>query len=1012
MTDHRSLTQWADLYYCGTTPEPYQGMPLGNGRTGSMVWLGTEAVNMQVNRVDVFATNGATTAGEWKMDSPDYYGANEYCGGCAGVQIDFEEEVFHEETRQILHMYDACLEISGGRVEADIRVWSEADVFVCSFKDVRQVKKPIRITLSMLRPELVERKNHRAKSTVSARGEEILLTQEFSESCSTGIRENDHFCASCVRAWAENAEVLDIKSAPGGDTAERAAGQIPGSITLTILPTAEQYQIFFASGASFSSLAGAESAAEQARESAKQTSPEEIRSTHEAWWHAYWEKSYIYTPDHPDFYRAWYTYLYYIGSTMRGDYPAKFNGLLFSTKGDVRTWGGQFWWYNQSRSHYGLAQANHGECNEPLFGMLLRNLPRYQKACEQQFGGNGGIYLPETEGFSGPEILPDEIARDLKNAFLYDAPATERLLAFMENRSGLNSRWAVFYSEVERREGGLQKFRWHSNLSYDAGDAGNSMLEQYFYLQDETFLKKIYPWLKGVAEFYRFHPCGEMEEGTYHIGHLGWAESVTYAKDVMDDVVIMKGIYPAVIRISEMLGIDEELREEWKHMAEILPPYPLSSMEDAVGRLNVNKDEKTGEAENTGGETFAIGRKPCCMMSEGNPNDCRLRVTFSYDLLNLETKKKNPREWETANRTLDALPVIKRLKQGIPSHADECGYSWNRILVAAAMLGRTDLIRECLPYVLRAFHMKNPKPTGEKYFPNRLPFTNGEESYSIQELGVFSDQMQAALLQSISDGPDNFDHVIHVVPAWPMEWDVSFELRAKGAFLVAADVRDGKLGPVKITSEKGKRCRIHNPWSGKDVYLWRKDSRGTDEQSEELYEEGNLREKEADFCGSAGISAESREERLRGETLEFDTRAGGVYWLLEELPAPAEELLPEELPGEELSREKLSGRRQEGLAESLCSVAGNVSAPQVISLDLLRTDRGIEGEYPSLAVGKGTILRMSDGGEAEYCSSDPEVLSIEGSRAYGRREGMAKVTAWREGAKADERIIRVTDGRA
>ena len=135
MTDHRSLTQQADLYYCGPTPEPYQGMPLGNGHTGSMVWLDPGAINMQVNRVDVFATNGATTAGEWKMDSPEYYGANEYCGGCAGVQIDFGEEVFSVETRQILHMYDACLEISGGGMEADIRVWSEADVFVCSFKD-------------------------------------------------------------------------------------------------------------------------------------------------------------------------------------------------------------------------------------------------------------------------------------------------------------------------------------------------------------------------------------------------------------------------------------------------------------------------------------------------------------------------------------------------------------------------------------------------------------------------------------------------------------------------------------------------------------------------------------------------------------------------------------------------------------------------------------------------------------------------------------------------------------
>lgn len=82
------------------------------------------------------------------------------------------------------------------------------------------------------------------------------------------------------------------------------------------------------------------------------------------------------------------------------------------------------------------------------------------------------------------------------------------------------------------------------------------------------------------------------------------------------------------------------------------------------------------------------------------------------------------------------------------------------------------------------------------------------------------------LCGEMEDGPDNYEHVIHVAPAWPMEWDVSFELRAKRAFLVAVEVREGKLEPVKITLEKGNRCRIHNPWSGKDVYLWRKNCPG------------------------------------------------------------------------------------------------------------------------------------------------------------------------------------------
>ena len=298
------------------------------------------------------------------------------------------------------------------------------------------------------------------------------------------------------------------------------------------------------------------------------------------------------------------------------------------------------------------------------------------------------------------------------------------------------------------------------------------------------------------------------EDGYYHIDHLGWVESITWARDVIDDVTIMKGIYPSVIAASEKLGVDEELRGEWEKMSRIVPDYPTSDMEDAIA-CKRSPDGLT---------TYAIGRRPCKMMSEGNPNDCRLRMTFSFDLMNRETQREHQREWETANRTLDALPVIRLLKQGIPAlNGEVFGYAFNRVLVKAAMLGRTELIRECLPSVLRAFRTASPCPGGERYFPNRLPLTNGREGYSIQELGAFADQLQAPLLQSLANGPGHFEHVIYVVPAWPMEWDVSFELRAKGAFMVAAQVKEKRLAWVRILSEKGNKCLVHNPWPGKAV---------------------------------------------------------------------------------------------------------------------------------------------------------------------------------------------------
>ena len=57
-----------------------------------------------------------------------------------------------------------------------------------------------------------------------------------------------------------------------------------------------------------------------------------------------------------------------------------------------------------------------------------------------------------------------------------------------------------------------------------------------------------------------------------------------------------------------------------------------------------------------------------------------------------------------------------------------------------------------------------------------------------------------------------------VFPNWEMGTDAEFfQLREDGAFLVSASVKDGVIGDVTVTSEKGAPCRVQNPWPGKGV---------------------------------------------------------------------------------------------------------------------------------------------------------------------------------------------------
>ena len=57
-------------------------------------------------------------------------------------------------------------------------------------------------------------------------------------------------------------------------------------------------------------------------------------------------------------------------------------------------------------------------------------------------------------------------------------------------------------------------------------------------------------------------------------------------------------------------------------------------------------------------------------------------------------------------------------------------------------------------------------------------------------------------------------------PAWPKEWDASFQLAARRGFLVTASIRRGEVEFVELSSRLGGPCRLRNPWpaKGADVY--------------------------------------------------------------------------------------------------------------------------------------------------------------------------------------------------
>jgi hypothetical protein len=103
----------------------------------------------------------------------------------------------------------------------------------------------------------------------------------------------------------------------------------------------------------------------------------------------------------------------------------------------------------------------------------------------------------------------------------------------------------------------------------------------------------------------------------------------------------------------------------------------------------------------------------------------------------------------------------------------------------------------CLP---NSFHANGDQTkSGKSKFTYR-PFT-------LEGNFAFAAAIQEMLLQSHTG-------VVRVFPAVPAAWkDVSFDsLRTSGAFLVSARRKSGEVVEVRVSSEKGGRLRLENPF--------------------------------------------------------------------------------------------------------------------------------------------------------------------------------------------------------
>lgn len=574
--DYRELVSRADLDYDTPVSRSEEGMPVGNGRMGSLVWTTPTALKFQINRVDVFAENCETNSFP-ERDS-------DYGSGCGYVDIDFVDfgdDVFAGAAfQQHLSVYDGLMTAKGTGVTARVLAWPERDVMAVEVEDNREQPSPVNIDLRMLRymiqyhsrlnydlakdhSVLVRTRSHTAKSTLDIRDGRITLTQEF--------REGDYYNSSAVAIG-----VLGRRS--------RAKYANESTVRLSVEAGRGKFGILIATAASFDSDDDVAALALKELDAAKARGLDGLLADTSGWWHDFWSKGFVYmhSPDgQADFVEQNYTYfLYLMGASSRGDYPPRFGGMLWRTTGDLSRWGAEHWWANTSAYYSNLMPSNRLDLMAPMFSMYTGMYDSCARAAAQQWGSKG-ICIPETVWFDGLEELPETIAAEMRDLYLMRKPweqRSEQFRQFAEFKQPHESRWnwkakgKWVNGRWTYRDKGRGPFGHTSHILGPGAKIASLYWQRYQYTMDETWLRqRAYPMIKGAAEFYRNFPNFQKgDDGKYHIHHANNSEGSWNSSDTPYEVSCMHMIFPLAVRASEILGVDADMRPVWRQIKDNL----------------------------------------------------------------------------------------------------------------------------------------------------------------------------------------------------------------------------------------------------------------------------------------------------------------------------------------------------------------------------------------------------------------------------------------------------------
>ena len=306
--------------------------------------------------------------------------------------------------------------------------------------------------------------------------------------------------------------------------------------------------------------------------------------------------------------------------------------------------------------------------------------------------------------------------------------------------------------------------------------ASANMILRFRHTLDLDYARRVYPFMVGVADFWEDYL--RLEDGRYVItkdasGEVGDGGS---DRNNVLSLGLARMFFEGLLEMSTELGLDAGRRGKWGHIARNLSDFP-TTMVDGVRRI---RGAESGPA------AARIG-----------PGRINTRVEF----MGLA--------WPSGVEGHASDPAfLKVLQDDVRGWADP---EW---------IGHFNGFSLTFPGAVRVGHdpddvlAKLRRQLAHSGLPNLMVFGGGG---GIENCSGVPATINEMLVQSHRG-------VTRLFPAWPRGAAARFgRLRTHGAFLLGASIQGGVVGPVTLESERGRECRLGNPWPGRTVQARRAD---------------------------------------------------------------------------------------------------------------------------------------------------------------------------------------------